>query len=91
MIDVKKIGKLANISLSAEEEELYGRQFEQILEYFNIISKVNVENFEPLINPTAGPSYMRTDDPVKENFSVKEALANAPESMGNLFKVPPTV
>ena len=88
--DLKKVAKLARLELRAEELSVYPKQFAAILEYFEQIAKIDTQNIEPLVTPTDIDQMLRPD--VSENWAgAEQALANAPERSGNLFKVPPVV
>ena len=60
--DVKKIAKLARITLSEEEVEEYAREMERVLEFFNILSDVPPAD-DTVIFPV--PAYTRKDVPKK--------------------------
>lgn len=93
MIDQKaleKVAKLARLKLTEDEFKVYPAQFSAILKYFEQISKVNTQNVEPLVTPTEIEPYWR-DDKSEDWAGRDEAMANAPEKVGHLFKVPPVV
>ncbi len=88
--ELKKVAKLARLQLSAGELEVYPEQFAAIFEYFEQIAKLDTSKVEPLITPTDMVQHMRQDqaEPWK---NAEVAMQNAPERLGNLFKVPPVV
>ena len=90
MVDVKAISKLASLQLTKEEEESFKLELESIFKYFEQIKDIDTENVEPLVTPAEIESYFR-EDKVKTQWEAEEALSNAPEKSGNLFKVPPVV
>ncbi len=49
--EVKKIAKLARIELSEEEEEKIEKDMSNILDYFNLLSEVDVLKVEPFSSP----------------------------------------
>lgn len=90
MIHVQKIAKLARLALTPEEEKVFEPQLNAIFKYFEELSSVNTEGVEPLVTPSEIELVFREDE--KEiTQTVEEALQNAPERSGNLFKVPPVV
>jgi len=90
VIDVKKIAQLARLSITTEEEKLYQDQMPSIFKHFEDIAEIDTTNVEPLVTPTDMKLVYRHDK--KEVLqSAEEAMANAPEKSGNLFKVPPVV
>lgn len=93
MIDIKKINqiaKLARLEISASEAIEYSQQLSKALVYFELISQVDTSEVEPLVTPVEVDNVWRKDL-VEYNFSAQEMLANAPQKVGNLFKVPPVV
>jgi aspartyl-tRNA(Asn)/glutamyl-tRNA(Gln) amidotransferase subunit C len=90
VIDVKKIAQLARLSITSEEEKMYGEQMSSIFKHFEEISAIDTKDVEPLVTPTDMKLVYRHDK--KEvTQSVEDAMKNAPEKSGNLFKVPPVV
>lgn len=90
MIDVKKIANLARLYITPEEEKEYQGQLESIFGYFEQIAKVETTGIEPLVTPSDIEQHLRKDE-VLSHDGAEEALANAPEKSGHLFKVPPVV
>ncbi len=93
MIDrktVEHIAKLARLEVSEKQVQEYSEQLSKILGYFEQISKIDTKNVEPLVTPSEIESFWREDSATKTN-SAEEMLENAPERVGNLFKVPPVV
>lgn len=93
MIDkatIERIAKLAKLHISDQEAQEFSEQLSKALGYFDQISKVDTKGVEPLISPTQIEGFWREDAAVKE-LSTEEMMANAPEKVGSLFKVPPVV
>ncbi len=88
--EVTRVAHLARLSISSEEAKQLAAQLSQVLGHFEHVSKVNTEGVEPMVTPTDLEGYWREDE-VKPSTSVADAIANAPEAVGNLFKVPPVV
>jgi aspartyl-tRNA(Asn)/glutamyl-tRNA(Gln) amidotransferase subunit C len=88
--DLKKVAKLARLSLKPQELETYQSQFSAILDYFEQIASIDTKGLEPLITPTDFSQHLRTDENIPGE-GAEAALANAPERSGNLFRVPPVV
>jgi len=87
---VMKVAKLARLNLSEAEATEYQARFDKILSYFQKIAEVKTDGIEPLITPTQIETFWR-EDVVKQDFTAEDILKNAPDSLGNLFKVPPVV
>ena len=88
--ELKKVARLARLELTEEEMKVYPQQLSAILGYFEQISKVDTKGVEPLITPSEIVQILRPDEAQVWDH-MEEALANAPERSGNLFKVPPVV
>lgn len=88
--EVARVAHLARLSLSAEETKTLAAQLSSVLGYFEQISKVKTENTEPLVTPSDMKAVWREDKAV-EWEGAGRAMENAPEKVGNLFKVPPVV
>ena len=90
MIDVKRVAKLARLQLEPEEEVLFQKQIDMVVEYFSELKEIPTEGIEPLVTPLDSEAHLRVDE-VNAWEDSSLALENAPESSGNLFKVPPVV
>jgi aspartyl-tRNA(Asn)/glutamyl-tRNA(Gln) amidotransferase subunit C len=88
--EVTRVAYLARLSLKPDEAKQLAADLSSILKHFEQVSKVNTENVEPLVTPTDMQQFWR-EDVVKAWESAEVAMANAPEAVGNLFKVPPVV
>jgi aspartyl-tRNA(Asn)/glutamyl-tRNA(Gln) amidotransferase subunit C len=60
------------------------------LNHFQQLSAVATDGVEPLVTPTDIPDQWRKDE-VKTWKGAETAVREAPEKIGNLFKVPPVV
>jgi aspartyl-tRNA(Asn)/glutamyl-tRNA(Gln) amidotransferase subunit C len=90
VIDVKKVAKLARLEIAREEEAPYQNQMNAVFKYFEEIAAIDTKGVEPLVTPSEIEFVIR-EDVQEKSLTVEEALANAPERVGNLFKVPPVV
>ncbi len=87
-IDVKKVAKLANLSLSNDEEDSpryaveagkYSAQLSKILDYIEQLNQVDTSKVEPTFNVIPNQNVMR-EDKTGENLTQEEALLNAPQT-----------
>jgi aspartyl-tRNA(Asn)/glutamyl-tRNA(Gln) amidotransferase subunit C len=85
-INVAHVAKLANLSLSEEEKQLFATQLEETLKYVEQLSEVDTKNVLPTSNVT-GLTNVMDEDITRPSLSQKEALANAKETENGLFKV----
>lgn len=90
MINVKKIASLARLSVSDAEASKLEKNLLAVLEHFEKIVAIKTDGVEPLVTPTDIEQVWRADQ-VGNTITTEEALQNAPEREGNLFRVPPVV
>ncbi|MDO8638137.1 MAG: Asp-tRNA(Asn)/Glu-tRNA(Gln) amidotransferase subunit GatC [Candidatus Daviesbacteria bacterium] len=62
---VKTVAKLANLPLTANEENLYAEQLSKILDYIDQLDKANTSSVEPTFNVTGLSNVMRKDEAEK--------------------------
>lgn len=74
-IDVKRIAKLANLTLSASEEKEFDEQLNDILSYVEQLNKVDTENVEPTAQVTGLKNVTRNDKFTDDMLSQDEALS----------------
>jgi aspartyl-tRNA(Asn)/glutamyl-tRNA(Gln) amidotransferase subunit C len=92
-LDIKttqKVADLAMLSLSQSEIEQIALDLSIALKQFSELSQVETASIEPLISPIEITTILRDDQEVI-SWTTEECLANAPDRVGALFKVPPTV
>lgn len=84
---VEHVALLGRLELSDEEKEKYATQLSAILEYIEILSKIDTENVLPTAHVLPLKNVFR-EDRVGEHLANDKALANAPDKEGNSFRVP---
>ncbi len=93
MLDAEMIEKIANLSrleLSESEKTEFAKQLSIAFDYFSQIEKLDTHGIEPLLTPININTVFRMDEnPMNGNS--EEMLANAPDQLGQLFKVPPVI
>ena len=82
---VEQVARLARLSLSAEERELFARQLEEILAWAESLQALEVSEVPPMAHPLA-PEW-REDAP-REGLPRDRVLDAAPDAMEGLFRVP---
>lgn len=87
---IEKVADLARLHLSSKEMETYATQLNQVFKYFEELQSVKTDGVEPLVTPTDMAQYWRADG-VVEFKEAAAAIEQAPERMGQLYKVPPVV
>lgn len=83
---VAHIAKLASLSLTAEEREVFARQLDQILSYAESIQALDTKDVEPMSHARTSEIF-RPDEP-HESLAREKALAGAPDPADGLFRVP---
>lgn len=93
MIDreqVQKVAHLARLQLTAEEEEKFTTQLNDILNYFEQLSELDVSDVLPTTRAIDVSNVVRPDH--HQTYAEREALLNnAPDRDGEFFKVPKIV
>jgi aspartyl-tRNA(Asn)/glutamyl-tRNA(Gln) amidotransferase subunit C len=87
--DVRRIARLARLTLSPEEEERFRDQLSAILGYVEQLGELDLEGVEPMTHALAAgeAAPLRADVPAR-CLDPEDALANAPAREGTWFKVP---
>jgi aspartyl-tRNA(Asn)/glutamyl-tRNA(Gln) amidotransferase subunit C len=87
LAQVEQVAKLAQLTLSDQEKELYREQLSSILEYAQRLQQVDTSAIPPTATVLPLENVMR-DDEVHPSLPVADALANAPDAEDGLFRVP---
>lgn len=88
--DAAAIAKLARLDLPQETLERFAGQFNEILDYMELLGQADTEGVAPLYSPVEHSTVFR-DDAVTREYSREQILENAPESDGQFFIVPKIV
>lgn len=85
--DVKKIAKLANINISDEEAIKYQKQLSSILDYVDMLNKVDTSDVVPTFHSTGEVKNVFSTDnkPNSNNINKIDALKNASQSNKDYF------
>ena len=81
---VKKVAKLAYISLSEEEEAIMEKDLAQIFNWIDILEQAKI----PEEIPSKEPAMLLRTDEVTEKKQREELLKNAPKKGHHMFMVP---
>ena len=85
--EVLHVARLARLDLTDEEVERFGEQLDAILEAVGKVAELDLSDVEPTAHPLDLVNAWADDEP-RPSLSVEEALANAPDRDGDLFRVP---
>ncbi len=86
--DVLHVARLARLELSDAEVERFQEQLSAILEAVSKVQELDLADVPPTSHPLDVVNVWRDDVP-RPSLPVEEALANAPDSQDDMFKVPP--
>lgn len=86
-IDVEHIARLARLSLSDEEKELFGSQLNRILDYMEKLSELDTKDVEPTSHVLSLNNVMR-DDIIGHSIPREDAIMNAPDRTDKFYRVP---
>ena len=85
-IDIRKLAKLANLTITPEEEEKYSQELSSTLDYVNKLNEVDTTGVEPTSQVTGLENVTREDE-VRPSLTQEEALSNAKSTKNGYFKV----
>lgn len=83
------IAKLADLNIK-EEMDKYLENLQEILNFADIINKVDVKNLDITIGANENKNEFRKDE-VKEFGDLEALLQNAPSKEQNMFKIPKVI
>lgn len=86
-ISIDQIARLARLSLSADEQETFGRQLDSILSYMDTLNGLDTTEVEPTSHVVSLSNIVRDDTPAA-SLPREEALRNAPDSTAEFYRVP---
>lgn len=85
--DVLKLAALSKLRLSDEEIESLREELSDILNYVEILNKVDVAGLEPTYQVTGLKNVMRRDEILDYGYKTEDLLKNAPAVQDGQFKV----
>lgn len=86
-MDVKHIAKLANLPLTENEYEKFGKQLRAIIDYIDQLKKVDITSVTETSQVTGLTNRDRIDK-TTDSFSQEEALSQTKSKHNGLFCVP---
>ncbi len=84
---VRWVAHLSRLQLSDADVAQMTPQLASIVGYVDQLQKINTDGVEPLVHALEQVNVFRQDE-LGTSLSPEEALANAPERIGNFFQVP---
>lgn len=83
---VRHIGFLIRLDLTEQEVETFSRQLSTILDYFDRLNEVDVEDVPPYRQPQMGRQRLR-QDAVQPSMDRDDFLTNVPQTQAGYVKV----
>jgi aspartyl-tRNA(Asn)/glutamyl-tRNA(Gln) amidotransferase subunit C len=88
--EVEHVARLARLELSENEKEEFTGQLNDILAFVEKLNQLDTTNIEPTAHAIPVTNVFRPDQ-VVPSLDPELALANAPDRIGDFFKVPKTL
>lgn len=85
--EVRHVAMLARLGLTDEEVEVLRGQLLDVLEYIDVLQRVDTSSIPPTAQILEYRNVMRADHP-RHSWPQKDILSNAPASDGAYFRVP---
>ncbi|MCX7780671.1 MAG: Asp-tRNA(Asn)/Glu-tRNA(Gln) amidotransferase subunit GatC [Negativicutes bacterium] len=85
--DVEHVALLSRLEMGEAESEKFTGQLNAILDYVEVLNKVDTTGIEPTAHVLPLKNIMRPDE-TRPSLPRDLALANAPEQEDGYFKVP---
>ena len=83
---VEHVARLARLTLTDQEKQLFARQLDEILAWAESLQAVDVTDVPPMSHAHASSAW-RGDEP-RSTVDREQALAGAPDAAEGLFRVP---
>ena len=85
--EVKHIAKLSKLNIPDNELKYYLSEMDKMINHFNILSKVDTSDVQPMTHVNTMTNVYRQDEP-KDSLTTKDALKNSSETFGHFIKIP---
>jgi aspartyl-tRNA(Asn)/glutamyl-tRNA(Gln) amidotransferase subunit C len=86
-IDVAKVAKLANLTLTPDEEKEFDQQLNNIVGYIEKLNTIDTSGIEPTAQVTGLTNRTRNDDFADDTLSQEDALSGSDKTHDGLFVV----
>lgn len=81
--EIEHIAKLARIELDGKDIEKFQKDFSNILDYFNLLDKINVSKVRPAFHPLE--DFLVKEESMREDIAIPES----PETVSKLIEAVP--
>jgi aspartyl-tRNA(Asn)/glutamyl-tRNA(Gln) amidotransferase subunit C len=89
-LDVAYVARLARLTLTEDEAQIFQKQLDDVLQYAQKLRQVDVTGVDAAAHPLPLSNVFRDDSP-RDWFTAEQALSNAPQQANGLFVVPKVV
>ena len=89
-LDVAYVARLARLTLTEAEAQIFQKQLEDVLKYVEKLRQVDVTGVDAAAHALPVFNVFR-DDTRRDWFTAEQALSNAPRQANGLFIVPKVV
>ena len=89
-LDVAYVARLARLTLTEAEAQIFQKQLEDVLKYVEKLRQVDVTGVDAAAHALPVFNVFR-DDTRRDWFTAEQALSNAPRQANGLFVVPKVV
>jgi len=90
-IDVNKVAKLANLTITPDEEKEFDKQLNDIVGYIEKLNSVDTTGIAPTAQVTGLVNRTREDKIAQNSLSQKDALSGGKKIHNEMFVVDQTV
>ena len=88
--ELMHIANLADLEISENETDKYLKNLEDILNYTNILDKIDTSKLDETIGANDNYNVFRKDE-IKQESNKEELLANAPSQDEGMFRIPKVI
>lgn len=85
--EVRKVARLARLSVSDEELAEFTGQLTRVLDYVSLLDEADTRDIQPMVHAIPVSNAFRADK-AGESLPREAALSNAPATDGRYFMVP---
>ena len=89
--DVAYVADLANLELTDQERQRMVKDLDSILTYIDRLKELNTDEVPPMAQVSTDAKNAWREDVHRPSLPHKEAMANAPATDGDFFKVPKVI
>jgi aspartyl-tRNA(Asn)/glutamyl-tRNA(Gln) amidotransferase subunit C len=89
--DVAYVADLANLELTDQERQRMVRDLNSILDYIDQLNELDTANVPPMTQTVLRAVDAMREDALRPSLPHAAALANAPDSERDFFKVPKVI